>query len=215
MSGDLLDDNFVRHDDIKAYDFPLSLTFKIGTIANDFIAKDKDGVTLAYVRQKMFKFKEAIDIYTDESKSSVLFTIAADRVIDFNANYSFKDAEGTQLGRVGRRGMRSIFKATYEVFDAEGNLEFTIQEENPWAKFWDGLVGEIPFVGFVTGYIFNPKYIVKRASEEKVARLSKEPSLFGRHFNIEKLGELDAKDGEDRRVMLSLMMLSLLERRRG
>lgn len=215
MTSDLLDGEFVRHEDISAYDFPLTLLFKVTSLSNDFTAKDRDGNTLAYVRQKLFKFKEAVDVYTDESRTSILFKIEADRIIDFNANYSFKDEEGNQLGRVGRRGMRSLLKATYEVFDQNNQLEFTIQEENPWAKVWDSLFGEIPFVGMLTGYVFNPKYIIKRNNGEEVLRLTKEASLFGRKFNLEKLSAIDANDGEDRRLLLSVMMMTLLERRRG
>jgi hypothetical protein len=64
-----------------------------------------------------------------------------------------------------------------------------------------------------TGYLFNPKYIVHSTDGKPAVRLTKEPSFFGRKFKLEKLGELDKKESE--RIILSLMMMSLLERRRG
>lgn len=199
---------------ISEFQYPLEFTFKIGTMSNDFVAKDATGKTLVYVRQKMFKLKEAIQVFATEKKQEVLFTINADRIIDFNASYAFKNADGQLLGQIGRKGARSILKAHYEVYDNDKNQEFVIQEENPWAKFWDALIGELPIIGMFTGYMFNPKYGVKRpGSEEPVIRLSKEKSFTGRRFKVEKLGELEP--GEDERVILGLMMMSLLERRRG
>ncbi len=35
--------------------FPIQLTFNIGTFGNDFVAKDSNGNTIASVRQKMLK----------------------------------------------------------------------------------------------------------------------------------------------------------------
>jgi hypothetical protein len=47
----------------------------------------------------------------------------------------------------------------------------------------------------------------------QVVRISKEASFFGRRFELDKLAEVN--DGESERILLSLMMMSLLERRRG
>ena len=40
---------------MRKIEFPLELSFKIATFANDFVAKDATGHTVYYVRQKMFK----------------------------------------------------------------------------------------------------------------------------------------------------------------
>lgn len=199
--------------DFKEFNYPIVFEFKIGTLANDFTAKDAGGATIAYVKQKLFKLKEAINVFSDESKTEVLYTIAADRIIDFNASYVFKSESGNELGKVGRKGAKSLLKAHYNIFDKDNNLDYTITEENPWAKVGDAVLGEIPVVGMFTGYLFNPKYIVKDTNDQIIARLSKEPSFFGRRFKLEEVGKFKAGDSE--RIMLSLMMMSLLERRRG
>lgn len=82
------------------FQFPLSLTFKIGTFANDFIATDANDQTLAYVRQKMFKLKEEVNLFTDDSKSELKYSIKANKWLDFSASYLFEDANGKNLGRV-------------------------------------------------------------------------------------------------------------------
>lgn len=214
LENELLDDMHLTDKvDFKEFKFPLSFTFKIGTLANDFTCKDADDKTIAYVRQKMFKFKEAIMVYANEDKKDLLYKINADRVIDFNANYQFTNQDEDVLGRVGRKGMRSLWKASYEIYDNDNKKEYGIGELNPWAKVGDALLGEVPVLSLFSGYLFNPKYGLTSPDGELVAKLSKQPSFFGRKFKLEKLGDLEQGDSE--RMILSLMMMLLLERRRG
>lgn len=194
------------------YNFPLEFKFKISTLANDFTAKDALGNTVAYVRQKMFKLKEDIVIYADESKSNIDFRIKADRWLDFSAAYVFFDANEFEIGRVTRKGLRSILKAHYEIYDESKNIQYHITEENPWVKVLDTLLCEVPVLGIFSGYFFNPVYIVLDESQNVVAKLSKIPSFFGRSFKVEKLMDLG---NSEKRVLLGLMMMILLERRRG
>lgn len=195
------------------YQFPVTFEFKIGTIHNDFRVKDANGSIRAYVKQKLFKFKEDIQIFTDEYQREVLYTIKADRWLDFSAFYTFYDFQGNAIGKVGRKGWRSIWKAHYEIFNGQGESRFHINEENGWVKVMDSLVGEIPIVNFFTGYLFNPSYLVTDNHNQKVARIKKEPSFWGKKFTIEKLSQLEGHSDDN--IVLGLMMMVLLERRRG
>ena len=193
--------------------FPVELTFKIGTLANDFIATDASGSTVAYVRQKMFKLKEDIEVFSDDSKTRILYRIKADQWLDWSAAYNFTNALGIGIGKVARKGWASIWKSHYEIIDQNDQLQYHVREENGWVKVIDSLVGEIPVLGFFTGYLFNPSYIVTDTQDKPIARLKKEPSFWGRKFTIHQLGDIDNDD--DDRIMLGLMMMILLERRRG
>lgn len=206
---------FGKHgQEFKNLSYPLKLKFKIGTLANDFTIEDANGHSIAYVRQKMFKFIEEIQVFTDSSKKQLVFTIKANKWIDFSASYTFTNNQGKEIGRVARKGWASIWKARYDIFDENQNLEFQIQEENAWTKVWDGLMGEIPVVSMFTGYMFNPKYLVKDTKGKNQMRLKKDPSFFGRHFSVTKENpELDQESEE--KILLSLMMMILLERKRG
>jgi hypothetical protein len=75
------------------------------------------------------------------------------------------------------------------------------------------MLGEVPLLGFLTGYFFHPSYCVARPDETKVVRLRKIASFWGRKFVIDKLAEFEK--GEEERILLGLMMMILLERRRG
>ncbi len=193
--------------------YPLTFEFKITTLANDFSARDANGNLVAYVRQKMFKLREHIEVFSDESRTQLQYNINAASWLDFSNAYSFTDARGHGFGKVARKGWRSIWKAEYEIIDERNELQYRIREENGWVKVIDNLISEIPILGWFTGYLFNPSYLVTNLRGESMARLSKEASFWGRRFSVEKIGQLDGDD--DDRLMLSLMMMVLLERERG
>ena len=119
--------------------------------ASDFTITDNNGNSLAYIRQKMFKLKEDVVVYNNESKTQENFRIKANQWIDFNASYGITDNSGKNLGKIARKGMRSIWKATYNIIDSNDNQKYKVQEENAWVKVLDGLVGEIPIIGMFTG----------------------------------------------------------------
>ncbi|KPM33452.1 Hypothetical protein I595_355 [Croceitalea dokdonensis DOKDO 023] len=198
---------------MKDLNFPVSFEFKIGTISNDFVATDASGATLAYVRQKLFKFKEAIDVFSDTTKTEVNYRIKADKWIDFSTAYLFTDDKGNRLGKVARKGWASLWKAHYQIIDDKEKLQYTIREENTWVKVMDGIFGQIPILSIFTGYMFNPSYLVTDLQGKAMFRLKKEASFFGRRFRVNQLHETDSDD--DHRIMLSLMMMVLLERQRG
>ncbi|WP_415325946.1 hypothetical protein [Chryseobacterium sp. MMS23-Vi53] len=194
--------------------YPLDFKFKITTLASDFNITDKNGNYVAYVRQKMFKLKEDVIVFNDETKSKELFRIRANQWIDFNASYSLNEiATGKNFGRLARKGMRSIWKSTYNVLDANDQPKFTITEDNAWTKFFDGMVSEIPIIGMFTGYFLNPAYTVKDANGKEYFKLKKMPSFFGRRFQLDRMIDID--DEDESLVILSLLMMVLLERARG
>jgi uncharacterized protein YxjI len=196
-----------------AYQYPLELTFKLWSLTPQFSLTDQQGNSLFYVRQQMFRLKEVINIFTDDRRTQELYTIRADRVIDFSAQYHFDNASGQTIGAVKRKGMKSIWKAHYEVYDAHNQLSFHVQEQNPWVKVMDALFSEIPVVGMFTGLVFNPVYEVTRADGTLVMRLEKIPTFLSRKFTIKQLNQMTGQ--EEAQALLSLLMLLLLERNRG
>lgn len=193
--------------------FPLNLSFKILAIATQINVQDASGSTIAYMKQKLLKLREDIDVFADREQSRLLYNIKADRVIDFSARYNFTETGGRSVGSIKRQGMRSLWKANYEVNDAGGSQVMAINEENGWVKVWDSLFGEIPVFGLLSGYLFHPVYLVTRANGELVARLEKMPSLFEAKFVLTKTPALSS--AEEPLVLLSTLTMILLERSRG
>jgi len=193
--------------------FPVDFTFKLLALASQIYVRDANGNLLGYVKQKLLKLKEDINIFTDESQTQVLYNIKADRVIDWSARYTFRDSAGNVIGSIKRKGMRSIWKANYEITDAADNHIMSINEENGWVKVFDALIGEVPVVGMFTGYLFNPAYLLTRGDGSPLARLAKQPAFFEGKFQVTPQVQLSGED--EVRVLLSFLMMTLLERRRG
>ncbi len=193
--------------------FPLQLSFKLLAIASQIYVRDSNGQLIGYVKQKLFKFKEAINVFADEGQTQLLFTIKADRVIDFSAKYNFTSANGQLVGSIKRRGMRSILKAHYEIYDENDQQVYEIHEENAWIKVVDSLLGELPVIGMFTGYFFNPAYIVSRMDGTQAARLAKQPAFFEGVFQLDPLSQISPE--EESRILLSVLTMTLLERARG
>ena len=200
---DLLEQNY----------YPIELKFRVTTLHNDFTATDSIGNVRAYARQKLFRLKEHVQIFGDTSQTELKWEIRANKWLDFNTSYSFTDASGNNLGRVVRKGWKSLWKAQYLIFDEHDNQDLEINEKNGWVKVWDSLLSEIPLLGIFTGYVFNPSYTIKRPDGTTVCELKKQPSFFGRKFTI--TNDAVFEKGEEDRVLLSTMMMVLLERRRG
>jgi uncharacterized protein YxjI len=193
--------------------YPVTFTFKILALASQIYVRDASGSQIGYVKQKLLKLKEDINVFRDDSQSSVLFNIKADRVIDFSARYNFTDSAGRGLGAIKRQGMRSIWRANYEIEDASGRHSMTIREENGWVKVLDGLIGEIPIIGMFTGYLLNPSYILTRTDGTELARLAKTPAFFEGKFQLDRLGS--CQPDEETLIVLAFLTMTLLERARG
>jgi hypothetical protein len=194
--------------------YPVTLSFKILALASQATVTDANGRTILYTKQKLFKFREHVEIWTDPSQGTRLAEIKADRVIDWSARYSFTDAQGVPIGSVGRRGWRSMWKAHYETFNPGDNTpDFSIQEENVWVKVADSLFSEIPLLGMASGYLFHPSYLATRSDGTPAMRMIKQPAFWEGRFQIEKTGETTVR--EELNLFLSFMMLVMLERQRG
>lgn len=192
--------------------FPLELRFKILAIAQQIAVTDAQGHLIYYVKQKAFKLKEAVTVFADEQQTRPLFKISADRMLDISARYRIEDMGGAELGILQRRGMRSLWKAHYELF-VGGQQAFVIREESAWVRVWDGIVGEIPIVSFFTGYFFHPAYLIsRREGDTPLLRVVKQKAFLEGKFRIDEL----SSPGSDVQVaVLGALMMLLLERARG
>jgi hypothetical protein len=199
---------------LQGIQYPLTLSFKILALASQATVTDATGRTVLYTKQKMFKFREHVEIWTDSSQGTRLAEIKANKVIDWSARYFATDADGREIGSVGRRGWRSIWKAHYETFNPGDNTpDFSIQEENVWTKVADSFFSDLPIVGMFSGYFFHPSFLATRSNGAPAMRMTKQPAFWEGRFRLEKLGEMTPR--EELNLFLSFMMLVMLERKRG
>lgn len=211
-------------------DFPITLRFKFWALASQIFVEDAQGRQLLYVKQKLFKLKEHVIVYRDDSQQHILYEIKANKLIDFSARYYFTEAQtGQEIGHIARMGMRSIWKASYDIYDGSDKLVYHITEENPFVKLIDGILESLPIVGPIldifAGMFFNPKYLIHDDQrQEPLFRLIKRRSFTEGIFTLEPATDRNQRAGiesemlpdeEIELILLGILMMALLEKNRG
>ncbi|MFI4916180.1 MAG: hypothetical protein ACIAS6_06710 [Phycisphaerales bacterium JB060] len=104
---------------------------KVFDLVPQFFITDHEGQMVGYCRQKLFKFKEEIILYTDRTRETELLRIKARQVIDFGATYDIKLPSGQAIGSLRRKGLKSTFvRDEWMVFEEHGTQIGTLQEDS-------------------------------------------------------------------------------------
>jgi uncharacterized protein YxjI len=193
--------------------YPLTVSFKLLTLLSQLTVTDASGNTVCYLKRKL-SWKEKITIFTDSGQTQPLFHITGNKALAVSPVYTFTDAATErELGTVTCNGWRSIWNIDYQIRPVGlENATLAIDEENPWIKVIDHIVGEIPIIGLATSFLFHPAYLVKRG-DTKVLRLVKKPSFFESKFELEKHEELS--NDEETLALLGLLVMILAAKNRG
>ncbi|HEV2296677.1 MAG TPA: hypothetical protein VGR35_22740 [Tepidisphaeraceae bacterium] len=96
-----------------------------------FHVYDEAGNLVMYSKQKAFKLKEDIRLYSDESMKVELLTITARSVLDFSAAYDVIDPLARQkVGALRRKGWSSIARDSWMLLNERDQEIGTIQEDS-------------------------------------------------------------------------------------
>jgi uncharacterized protein YxjI len=106
----------------------------------------KPGGQVGFAEQKRLKIKERITIYTDSSKSQVLFEFNARKAIDLGSGYDVTDANGQRIGLFRKDFAKSLLRSTWHL-EQPGLPAVTGAERNKWLAGFRRLWQWIPFIG--------------------------------------------------------------------
>ncbi len=80
-----------------------------------FHVYDNTGKLILFSKQKAFKLKEDIRVFSDELMSAERLVIKARQIVDFSAAYDVVDqAENRKIGTLRRKGWKSIVRDSWE-----------------------------------------------------------------------------------------------------
>ena len=92
---------------------------------------DPNGTQVMFSEQKMFRLREDIRVYSDESKTQEVLSIKARNIMDFSASYDVVDtALNQKVGVLRRRGLRSLLRDEWEILDANDRIVGLLFEDN-------------------------------------------------------------------------------------
>jgi uncharacterized protein YxjI len=80
-----------------------------------------DGQLIMYVQHPLLKLRDELTVYADETRARPLLQVRSRQVIAIDFAYDVSDAEtGERLGSVQRKGVRSIVRDRFLIYDAAG-----------------------------------------------------------------------------------------------
>ena len=159
---------------------------------------DPAGRQIMFSEQKMFKLKEDIRVYSDESKTQEVLSIKARQILDFSAAYDVVDTELNQkVGALRRRGLQSILRDEWEVLDAN---------DNPMGKLFEDSIGLAMLRRFLLGSLLPQNYDIT-FGEARVADLKQRfnPLRYelDLDFSMDTTGRLDRRLGIAAGILLA------------
>ncbi len=97
-----------------------AVTQKITVMVNryEIHAVDRDGRSsglLGVAQQKRMAFKEQVTFYSDESRSTAVFSFKARQRVDLGATYDVLDAGGTPIGSFRKNFGKSLLRSTWHL----------------------------------------------------------------------------------------------------
>ena len=126
---------------------------------------DPEGQVAFYSRQKAFKLKEDIRIYTGEDMQTEVLVISARNIIDISATYDvFDPASNVKVGALKRKGIKSMLRDEWIILDKEDREIGFIREDSMFLavvrRFFSNLVPQ-KYHGYVDGIlacVFNQNF---------------------------------------------------------
>jgi hypothetical protein len=160
------------------------------------------GQMVLFSQQKMFKLKEDIRVYTDETLSQELLYIQARQIIDFSAAYDVVDSQvGTKVGVLRRKGFRSIVRDEWEVLDAS---------DQPIGALYEDSLRQALLRRFLLGILLPQNYDLS-ISDMRVADLRQKFNLF--RYELEMDFSMDTSHQLDHRLGIAAgILLGIIER---
>mgnify|MGYP001284055056 FL=1 len=167
---------------------------------------DPAGNVVLYSKQKAFKLKEDIRIYTGEDMGTEVLTIRTDQIIDLGATYHVHDSQqgGVRVGSLKRKGLKSMLRDEWIILDPSGQEVGIIQEDSVALALLRRLM---------VGWLLPQKYN---------GTIGNNPvSLFTRNFNpiVSKMTldfRMDIHGQLDRRLgIAAVIMLLAIEGKQG
>ena len=98
---------------------------------NEFRVFDAAGTQVLFSRQKAFKLREDIRVWSGDDMQTELLRIAARQIVDFSAAYDVIDSTtNMKVGAFKRKGLKSIVRDEWILMDANDQEIGLFQEDS-------------------------------------------------------------------------------------
>ena len=108
--------------------------------------RGEPGGLIAFAAQKRMAFKEQFTLFRDESRSTPVLAIAADRRIDVRSTMTVRDPAGAVVGVLRKRGAASLLRSTWEA-EQPGRPPVVVRERSLAIALLRRVWNLVPYVG--------------------------------------------------------------------
>lgn len=179
------------------------LTKKVMALTNQYSIEDGKGNMLGYTKQKMFKLKEDIRVYTDDKMVTELFRIQQDQVMDMWGTFSVIDSSSnTCVGKIKRSPLSDIGADSYDIMEPNGLIMGRILESSG-----RGLMRK-----YLPGGNLIPEQVCVECNGKKVADVKQNFKMIGDSWEV-RCNEIPAQLNR-RTLVAAMLMMSMIERQK-
>jgi uncharacterized protein YxjI len=157
-----------------------------------------------FVKQKAFKLKEEITVFSDEAQTKPMLRIKARSIMDISATYDVTDADtGAVIGALRRKGLKSILRDEWAILGAGDAEVGMIQEDSG-------------FLALVRRFLIKiiPQTFKVTMGGEEVGQIKQRFTFFRLTYDVDF--SKDTSEKLDRRIIVaSTVLLLAIEGRQG
>jgi hypothetical protein len=168
-------------------------------------AQGNKGPIVAFAEQKRFAFKEQVNFYSDETKTTVAFTMKAEKVFDVHGKYLVTDSNGKPVGAFRKAFGKSLLNSTWSLLDSNDQPLLEVKENSQALAIIRRFGGMLPVVGDLVEIIvlfFKYHFKFTMAGSEEVVGKYEKTTLFRDHYKLSMTDQAYA--AEDWRVYAAL-----------
>lgn len=157
---------------------------------------DDTGKVVLFAKQKAFRLREKLEVFTDSTREKLVLSIQARNIIDFHGTYDVMDEKENRIGALRRHGFKSILKDEWEVLDVNDNVIAKVEEDRM-------------LMALLRRFLSNliPQDYSIRINEKEIVDLKQDFNPFVYKLNV----NIKEKVLDTRLVLVSGILLSVIE----
>lgn len=153
------------------------------------------GDIIAFAQQKRLAFKEKVMFYTDENKSSEVFSFRAEKVLDIHGRYIVEDTGGV-IGFFKKEFKQSLLASTWRVFREDDRELFVVKESSTALALFRRYGDFIPIIGGIIELItmlFKYHFVITDVESGEIVGTYRKTTLFRDHYTLHLTDEAHEK----------------------
>ena len=165
---------------------------KITAIVNRYAiytpdADGEKGDLVAFAQQKRMALKEKISFYSSEDRTTLLFTLRAEKVLDVHGSYFVEDQSGNLIGAFRKNFKKSLLVSSWTILNDNNEPVMEVAENNTALAIIRRFIGFIPIVGEFLDIIvafFRYHFSFRPEGTNEEAGIYKKTTLFRDRYTL-------------------------------